>query len=137
MKIIYKNMEVEVQENTTVLENFKDIINEDSNIIACNINNEVKSLNYILKDDDEIELLNTSSRDGGRIYTRGLLFIMAMAFKDLYPNVSLTVNYQLSSSMFCEIENEEVTEHMMKKIKEKMQEIISENLPIKKVKMKK
>ena len=138
MKIIYKNIEVETNENTTVNELFKEKIEEkDSNIIACMVNNEVKPLNYILKENDEVELLDTTSRDGARIYTRGLLFIMAKAFDELYPQIQLTVNYQLSSSMFCEIDNAIVTEEMMQNVKEKMQEIIDKNLEIKKVEMSK
>lgn len=137
MKIIYKNIEVETEENTTILDLFKETIEEKQNIIACMVNNEVKPLNYILKENDEVELLDTTSRDGARIYTRGLLYIMAKAFDELYPQIQLTVNYQLSSSMFCEIENAIVTEEMMQNVKEKMQEIIDKNLEIKKVEMSK
>lgn len=137
MKIIYKSIEVETEQNTTILDLFKETIEEKQNIIACMVNNEVKPLNYILKENDEVELLDTTSRDGARIYTRGLLFIMAKAFNELYPQIQLTVNYQLSSSMFCEIENAIVTEEMMKNVKEKMQEIIDKNLEIKKVEMSK
>lgn len=137
MKIIYKNIEVETEENTTILDLFKETIEEKQNIIACMVNNEVKPLNYILKENDEVELLDTTSRDGARIYTRGLLFIMAKAFDELYPQIQLTVNYQLSSSMFCEIDNAIVTEEMMQNVKEKMQEIIDKNLEIKKVEMSK
>ena len=137
MKIIYKNIEVETEENTTILYLFKETIEAKQNIIACIVNNEVKPLNYILKENDEVELLDTTSRDGARIYTRGLLFIMAKAFNELYPQIQLTVNYQLSSSMFCEIENAIITEEMMQNVKEKMQEIIDKNLEIKKVEMSK
>lgn len=137
MKIIYKNIEVETEENTTIQELFKETLEEKENIIAGMVNNEVKPLNYKLKEKDEVELLDTTTRDGARIYTRGLLFVMAMAFHELYPGIQLTVNYQLSSSMFCEIEHAVVTEEMMKNVKEKMQEIIGKNLPIKKVEMKK
>lgn len=73
MKVIYKNMEVDVEENSRVIEAFKEKIEENSNIIACKVNNEVKNLNYKLQKNDEIELLDTTDRDGGRIYTRGLL----------------------------------------------------------------
>lgn len=137
MKIIYKNIEVPIEENTTVLEVFKETIEEKQHIIACTINNEVKSLNYKLKEEEEVELLDTTTRDGARIYTRGLLFIMAMAFHRLYPTIQLTINYQLSSSMFCEIENAVITEEMIQKIREEMQNIIYKNLPIRKVEMEK
>jgi len=138
MKIIYKNMEINVQTNTTVLENFKELIEDRSNnIIACKVNNEVKDLNYVLKENDEVDLLNTSDRDGARIYTRGLLYIMAKAFNEVYPEMFLTVNYQLSNSMFCEIDKTETTEEMINKVKIRMREIIDQNLVIKKVRMEK
>lgn len=137
MKIIYKNIEVETEENTTILELFKETLEEKENIIAGMVNNEVKPLNYKLKEKDEVELLDTTTRDGARIYTRGLLFIMAMAFYELYPQIQLTVNYQLSSSMFCEIENAIITEEMIEQVRTRMQEIIEKDLPIKKVEMSK
>ena len=136
MRVIYKNIEVNIEENSKVIDAFKEKIEEEnSNIIACKVNNEVKNLNYELKENDEIELLDTTDRDGGRIYTRGLLFIMSMAFKELYPQIKLNVNYQLKSSMLCEIEKMEPTEEMLQNVKNKMQEIIDSNLKIEKVEM--
>lgn len=132
MKIIYKNMEIEVNENDRVIDVFKEKIEEDNNIIACMVNNEVKNLNYKLQNNDKVELLNTSNRDGARIYTRGLLFIMSMAFKELYPEILLTVNYQLKSSMICELKNTTPTEEMIENVRKKMQEIIDANFKIEK-----
>lgn len=132
MKIIYKNMEIDINENDTVIDVFKEKIEENNNIIACMVNNEVKNLNYKLKNNDKVELLNTTDRDGARIYTRGLLFIMSMAFKELYPEILLTVNYQLKSSMICELKNIEPTEEMIENVRKKMQEIIDANLKIEK-----
>ena len=136
MRVIYKNIEVNIEENSKVIDAFKEKIEEENtNIIACKVNNEVKNLNYKLKENDEIELLDTTDRDGGRIYTRGLLFIMSMAFKKLYPQIKLNINYQLKSSMLCEIEKMEPTEEMLQNVKSKMQEIIDSNLKIEKVEM--
>ena len=133
MKVVYKNIEVEIEnKNVTIIEAFEEAINEKENVIAGMINNEVKPLNYVLKENDNVELLDTSTRDGARIYTRGLLFIMAKAFKELYPQIKLTVNFQLSSSMFCEVENEIVTSEMIENVKAKMEEIIAKNLLIEK-----
>lgn len=138
MKVSYKNIEVEIKdENLTVIDAFKEAIEEKENVIACMVNNEVKPLDYVLKQNDEVELLNTSSRDGARIYTRGLLFIMGKAFNELYPEVKLTVNFQLSSSMFCKIEKDTINEEMIENVKARMQEIIDKNLKINKVEMSK
>ena len=106
---------------------------EGKTYIACVCNNEVKSLNYEIKENDNIRLLDTSSKDGHRIYIRGILYIMAKALNNLYKEALLSVNYQLSSSMFCKIDNMEVTEEMIKEIKEEMQKIISKDLEIKKI----
>lgn len=135
MKIIYKNMEIDINENDTVIDVFKEKIEENSNIIACMVNNEVKNLKYKLKNNDNVELLDVTNRDGARIYTRGLLFIMSMAFKELYPEVLLTVNYQLKSSMICELKNIEPTEEMIENVRIRMQEIIDANLSIEKRQM--
>ena len=132
MKIIYKNMEVQIEEKSRVIDAFEEELSGNRSIIACMVNNEVKNLNYELKDGDEIKLLDTTTRDGGRIYTRGLLFIMSMAIKELYPDLLLTVNYQLKDSMFCEFANKEITKEMIIEIKNKMQEIIDADYPIEK-----
>ncbi len=132
MKIIYKNMEVDINENDKVIDTFKEKIEENNNIIACMVNNEVKNLNYELQNNDKVELLDITDRDGARIYTRGLLFIMSMAFKQLYPEILLTVNYQLKSSMICELKNTTPTEEMIENVQKRMQEIIDANFKIEK-----
>lgn len=132
MKIIYKNIEVDINENDRVIDIFKEKIEENNNIIACMVNNEVKNLNYKLQNNDKVELLDITDRDGARIYTRGLLFIMSMAFKQLYPEILLSVNYQLKSSMICELKNIVPTEEMIENVRKKMQEIIDANLEIEK-----
>ena len=130
-----------VATNMKVLEKYEKEINEAKNkerkIIACKCNNEVKSLNYDIKENDVIELLDTSSKDGHRIYIRGILYIMAKALNELYPRALLSVNYQLSNAMFCEIDNMPITEAMISNIRERMQEIIDKDLEIRKVIMKK
>ncbi len=122
-----------------VIEKFKAEIEnakkEERNIIACMCNNEVKSLDYEVKDGDEIELLDTSTKDGKRIYIRGIMYVMAKALYETYPEALLSVNYQLYNAMFCKIDNMVITEEMIEIIRNKMVEIINNNLPIKKVEM--
>ena len=122
-----------------VIEKFKAEIenakNEERNIIACMCNNEVKSLDYEVKDGDKIELLDTSTKDGKAIYIRGILYVMAKALYETYPEALLSVNHQLYNAMFCKIDNMVITDEMIEIIKNKMTEIINKNLPIKEVEM--
>ena len=130
MRITYENKEYEVQEGLTIREAFKEQIENSSvkDIIAARLNNTIESLNLPIKNDGEIEFINRSDRDGRIIYIRGLLFIMSKAFSEVYPEALLTVNYQLSNAMFGTVDNIEVTEEMISKVKSKMVEIINEDL---------
>jgi uridine kinase len=114
-----------------VFEKYKNEIDEATKqgrtVIACMCNNEVKSLNFEIKDTDKVTLLDTSTKDGHRIYIRGILYIMAKALEESYPTALLSVNYQLANAMFCKIENMEITEEMIQKIEARMQEIIDQN----------
>ena len=135
MKIQLNGQIKEIEENKTVAELFNTEIEADDTIIACNCNNEIKSLNYMPKENDNINFVNTLSRDGSRIYIRGLLYIMSKAFCECYPEALLSVNYQLTNAMYCEIDNMELTQEMIKNVGNKMREIVKANLPIKKVEM--
>ena len=108
---------------------------ERKNAIACKVNNEVKSLNTDINDADKVEPLDITIRDGRRIYQRGILYIMGKAFNEIYPKALLTVNFQLSNSIYCTIENMKVTDEVIEKIRIKMQEIVAKDIPIRKVEM--
>lgn len=137
MRITYENETIEVEEGTTIGEALKSQIDKSSikDVIAVRFNNNIESLNLPIKKDGNIELINRADKDGRIIYIRGLLFLMSKAFSEVYPEALLTVNYQLSNAMFGSIDNMEVTEEMISKVKAKMQEIVAKDLPITKVVM--
>lgn len=60
---------------------------------------------------------------------------MSMAINKLYKEALFTINYQLDNSMFCTFDNMEVTDEILKNIKNKMQEIIDEDIEFTKVSM--
>lgn len=62
---------------------------------------------------------------------------MAKALNEMYPAALLSVNYQLSSAMFCKIDNMEITDEMINNIRARMQDIINKDLEIRKVIMNK
>ena len=131
MQVIYNRTEIDVKKGTRISDLLqKEIQKSAYPIIACKFNNEVKSLNYEINSDGKIELIDITNKDGMRIYKRGLIYIISKAFNELYPDALLTINYQLYHSMFCEIDNLDVTEEMISKVKKRAQEIIEKDLPI-------
>ena len=131
MQIEYNNTIIDVKKGTKVLDLLKKEIEKRNNeIIACKFNNEVKSLNYEINSNGKLELIDITNKDGMRIYKRGLIYIVAKAFRELYPEALITVNYQLYHSMLCELDNFEVTEEIIEKVNKRVKEIIKLNLPI-------
>lgn len=136
MKITYKDVTVDVPRGTKIMDIFKEQIEESKkDIIGCRFNNEIKSLDFEVKEDGIVDLIDGTDRDGKRIYTRGLVYIMSKAFSELYKEALITVNYQLSNSMLCEIEKLEITDEVIAKIKQRMKQIIKKDLKINKVMM--
>ena len=131
MQIKYKDIIIDVKKGTKVNELLKKYIEEaDLKPIACRFNNEVKRLDMQIETNGEIELIDITNKDGMRVYRRGLIFIVCMAFKELFPQAKLTIEYQLYHSMFCTIENVEITEDVLKQVEKKVDEITAKNLPI-------
>ena len=131
MQIVYNNTEIDVKKGTKVCDLLEQEISKSKNeVIACKFNNELKSLNYEINSDGKIELIDVTNKDGMRVYKRGLIYIIAKAFQEVYNNALITVNYQLYHSMLCEIDNMKVTEEMIKKVNKRAQEIIDQDLPI-------
>lgn len=137
MKVLYQDKEIETKEGIRVNELCEADIQKATNaVMGCRVNNEVKPLNYALHDRAKLELIDYTNKDGKRIYVRGLLFVMGKAFSELYPDALLTVDYQLDNAMLCEVDNKKVTDEMIAKVKERMNEIIQKDLPIVRKEMK-
>lgn len=122
-----------MEKNIKISELLKEQIeNSEYPVVGAIVNNEYKSLDAEVTGDEKIELIDINSKEGMKIYRRTLTYIMGNAFWHIYPEAHVIVNYQLSNAMYCNIENMEVTDEMLEKVKAKMQEIISQDLKIEK-----
>lgn len=136
VKIQYNGKTIDVENGTKIIDILGDEVKKVG-AIAARFNNEVKSLNYKLKENGNLSLIDISNKDGIRIYRKGLLFIIGKAISELYPNAKIMVNYQLSNSLLCEITNMEITDKMIENINKKVADIVEKNLPIEKKSMSK
>ncbi len=133
MKVTYEEKIFEINEPIKVNKLLEKEIKE--NDIACICNNQVHALDYEIRENSNVELVNTSTKEGRSVYIRGIMFVMGMTFHDIYPKALLTVNYQLHNSMFCQLDNMEITKEMIENVKNRMKEIIKADLPITKTVM--
>ncbi len=131
MIITYDLNQKELQEKITVREAFKEEIEQSEfPIIGAKVNNEYQRLDYELNEDSEVQLVNIATDGGMKVYRRTLIYIMAKAFDKTYKEAKIRVNYQLSNSMFCSIDNMEVTDEILENVEKEMRNIVSQNLPI-------
>lgn len=134
MKIQYKDKKLEIENETTIKQILEsEIKSSEHEVVAATFNNKYENLNYKIKKDGEIKLIDLSSKAGMRIYRNTLIYILGMAFEKVCPKSKMTVNYQLTNSMFCDIDNEEVTEEIVQKLNDEMRNIVKKDLPIKQV----
>jgi len=110
----------------------EEIAKSEYPVVGAKFNNEYKNLDDLVNPEGNIELITINSKEGMKIYRRTLTYIMGMAFWYTYPQAHITVDYQLSNSMYCTIDNMEVTVEMLESVKAKMREIIEKDLKIEK-----
>ena len=69
--------------------------------------------------------------DGARIYRRSLVFLLEMAFEDLFPAGKLTIDHSISSGGFyCQITGREDLDQVeLDLLKSQMQKLIKQDLP--------
>ena len=136
MKIQYKDKVIEINEGIAIQDLLKEEIeNSKYSVIGAIFNNQYVNLGYKIEEDGEIKLIDISSKEGTKIYRRTIIYILGKAIEKICSNGKVMVNYQLPNSMFCEIENQEITEELIKNLNDEMYKIVESDLPIKQVVM--
>ncbi|HBY56960.1 MAG TPA: threonine--tRNA ligase [Candidatus Atribacteria bacterium] len=106
--------------------------------IAGIVNGAKKDLDYVLEDDDHIEILTFSSSDGKEIYHHSTSHIMAQAVKELFPEAKLAIGPAIKDGFYYDFDIERsFTPEDMVIIEQKMKEIIERDLPFKKIEVNK
>lgn len=105
--------------------------------MVCKIDQTIKELTYPLSEkhnNSEITLLTLEHQEAGRAYEATLRYIISMAFANLYPEIDIKFNYNVSRSIFCEVLNpgikmSKITDEVLKEVKR----LIDLDLPIERV----
>lgn len=112
---------------TSLLEIYKALnINLKYKVVAARVNYKVEDLNFLIYKPKDIEFIDTSVSSGMRVYVRSLSMVLAKAVAELNPKAILRIEHPISKGYYCYIENtnEPLTPEIIRKIKEKVQEII-------------
>ena len=98
-------------------------------VVSAKVNNRIEGLRYKVYNNKDVEFLDATNPSAMRTYVRSLCFVLYKALTELYPNSKLFVEHPVSKGYFCKLEiGREVTLEDITKIKQRMDEIISEDL---------
>src|SRR6056297_170250 len=132
--IVYNNTEYKISHKIKVLELLSEIDIEDKeSIIGVKVNNNLLDLNYIIKEDCQVEFVKNDTPAGNRFYKRSLFMLMAKAVYKIYGDEILNIEHSLSNGIYCELsDNNVLSKAELEDISNKMQEIVKQDYTINK-----
>lgn len=115
--------------------NVKDIQKDyDSLIVLGKQNNHILELSDYLENEENLEFITLKDKEGFAAYKRSIQFLMIKSFYKVVgkENIdNLMVLFSLGNALYCEANgNFELTEELLKNVKERMDYIVSLNTPI-------
>ncbi len=126
------NDEIYKTKRGTTIEEFIDAfgIKSSTQIVAAKVDNKIQELTYNLNRDCRLEFVDLLSKDGIRIYVRGLSFIFIRACRELFPECDVSIEHSMSKGLYCEIcGGINLTPSKVKKIEKRMREIVELDEP--------
>lgn len=115
-------------------------------VIAALVDNKLKDLSYRVSFPIEVEFIGYNHPDGRRTYIRSLSFVLQKVIREIYPEKTLYIEHSLPGGLYCEIKeiNQDnkgkypeypISDEELEKVKGKMREYITSNLPFRRSKM--
>ena len=99
-------------------------------VVSAKVNNRSEGLNFRVYNNKDIEFLDVRDQSGMRTYVRSLCFVLFQAVTELFPEGKLFVEHPVSKGYFCNLRiGRPIELEDVKRIKQRMQEIIAENIP--------
>ena len=129
-------------EGTSLLEvyqAFADEIQLPYPVVSAKVNNTSQGLKFRLFQNRDVEFLDAREGSGHRVYVRSLSFLLYKATQDVFPGSKLFIEHSLSRGYYCNLKKRPpltppaggglVTDEDVAKIKARMQEIVSLDMP--------
>ena len=106
-------------------------------VVAVKINGENRDLSHSIDSDAELEPVYLESEEGLKVLRHSTSHVMAMAVKELFPGVKVTIGPAIENGFYYDFDYERpFREDDLPEIEEKMREVIKENLPFTRNEMK-
>ena len=130
--VINAQKEVTVDERTTLLDLSKDYVSYmKSDILMACVDNEIKDLGTKIGSDCAVEFFDITSKLGYEVYQRSVSLLMFAAANELYGDkIEIWVEHTINKNYYCEMLGMEPTEEVLKKIENKMHDMVQADYDI-------
>lgn len=100
-------------------------------IVAAIVNNDLRELTFPVKFESQVQPVTLADADGARIYRRSLTFLLEMAFSDLHPASTLTIDHSVSfGGYYCQVSGRApLSETELAALETHMRDLIAADLP--------
>lgn len=133
LKIFVDNTEMHIEKGTSFKE-VLDIKGISDEVILCKFNGDIYELSDEVLEDGEITTIYAESEIGWKVYSRTLQFIFITAALDVFPDAKIKIEHSISKGIFGEIiKDKTIDDKEIETIKNRMQEIIDQDIPIRKI----
>lgn len=106
-------------------------IEKKGEVLGAMVNNKLKELTYEIYKPKNVKFVDGTDPDGRRMYVRSLCFLLYKAVHDLYPRAGFRVEHSISNGLYCRLTDKNImlTPPDIEAIKNRMQEIVEQDLP--------
>ena len=99
--------------------------------LAGRVNGELVDASYVIDDDAELAIVTTRDEDALELLRHDAAHVMAQAVQELYPGTQVTIGPAIEDGFYYDFAREEAfTPDDLKKIEQRMHEIVKRDLPI-------
>lgn len=136
IKVNFRKIETKEFLQGTTLEEISDSFKKYYNypILIGKINNHLTELTHEVETNCDIDFLDRSSEEGQRVNAHSLQFLLILASKKILGyETDIQIENSLDNGVYCEITGTTIDKPILKKIEEKMKEIINLDLRYTKV----
>ena len=130
IKVEHKNITKEFENDVPLYKVAKSFQNEyDYPILIARVNNSMMELFQTINKKCEIDFYDRSSVIGNSIYSRAVHFLLIVAVKKvLGVDSDVIIQHSIDKGVFCQIINSTLDEEKLKKIEDKMRQMVSDDL---------
>lgn len=125
-KVIYNNETFYFHKPITILE----IVGQNKDYICCTVNNRLRELTYVIKENAEIKPLTVKNEKAKSTYNSSLRYIAAMVMNQFFPDVEYRFSYNISRSLYLEFKNRNVDEAIVNKFIQELEKIVKSDIPL-------